>query len=245
MSYIKHVLQPGETIRYEGSVHWILYLPAIILALVAAAIFVLSSLVAWGYGWILAAACFLIALLFAFRAWFIRWMTEIAVTDRRVIYARGFIQRHSIEVHMDKIESIDVDQSMLGRFFDYGDVTIHGTGTTLEPLRDVDRPIAFRNQVTASYAGMTIEGIWHEETTCDSGSCSAGLLFGFRLGQAKWDTGTWVYCQNASVLRLRHRCRGRPECARAAAACDVRSDEELSRSNPQRRSRSSTSCGAS
>ena len=150
MSYIKHVLQPGETIRYEGSVHWILYLPAIILALVAAAILALSSLMAWSHGWILAAACLLIALLLAFRAWFIRWMTEIAVTDRRVIYARGFIQRHSIEVHMDKIESVDVDQSVLGRLFDYGDVTIHGTGTTLEPLRDVDRPIAFRNQVTAS-----------------------------------------------------------------------------------------------
>jgi Zn-dependent protease with chaperone function len=98
VSYIKHVLQPGETIRYEGSVHWILYLPAIILALVAAAILALSSLMAWSYGWILAAACLLIALLLAFRAWFIRWMTEIAVTDRRVIYARGFIQRHSIEV---------------------------------------------------------------------------------------------------------------------------------------------------
>jgi uncharacterized membrane protein YdbT with pleckstrin-like domain len=97
----------------------------------------------------LGAACRL-PLLLAFRAWFIRWMTEIAVTDRRVIYARGFIQRHSIEVHMDKIESVDVDQSVLGRLFDYGDVTIHGTGTTLEPLRDVDRPIAFRNQVTAS-----------------------------------------------------------------------------------------------
>jgi hypothetical protein len=39
---------------------------------------------------------------------------------------------------------------MLGRLFNYGDVTIHGTDTTLEPLRDVDRPLAFRNQVTAS-----------------------------------------------------------------------------------------------
>jgi hypothetical protein len=39
VSYIQHVLQPGETIRDEGSVHWILYLPAIILMLVAAAIF--------------------------------------------------------------------------------------------------------------------------------------------------------------------------------------------------------------
>jgi uncharacterized membrane protein YdbT with pleckstrin-like domain len=47
-------------------------------------------------------------------------MTEIVVTDRRVIYAHGFIQRHSVEVHMDKIESVDVDQGMLGRVFDYG-----------------------------------------------------------------------------------------------------------------------------
>jgi len=83
------------------------------------------------------------------RAWFIRWMTEIVVTDRRVIYAHGFIQRHSVEVHMDKIESVDVDQGMLGRVFDYGDVTIRGTGSTMEPLRAVDRPIDFRNEVTA------------------------------------------------------------------------------------------------
>jgi uncharacterized membrane protein YdbT with pleckstrin-like domain len=97
----------------------------------------------------LAVACLLVGLLLAFRAWFIRWITEIAITDRRVIYAHGFIQRHSVEVHMDKIESVDVDQTALGRLLDYGDVTIHGTGTTLEPLRDVDQPIEFRNQVTA------------------------------------------------------------------------------------------------
>jgi uncharacterized membrane protein YdbT with pleckstrin-like domain len=143
VSYVKHVLQPGETIRYQGSVHWILYLPAIILGVVGVA----SS--AFGPpGWVVAAICFLATLILALRAWFIRWMTEIVVTDRRVIYARGFIQRHTVEVHMDKIESVDVDQTMLGRFFDYGNVTIRGTGTTLEPLRDVDRPIAFRNEVT-------------------------------------------------------------------------------------------------
>ncbi|MGA7544909.1 MAG: PH domain-containing protein [Methyloceanibacter sp.] len=51
---------------------------------------------------------------------------------------------------MDKIESVDVNQSVLGRLFNYGTVTIHGTGTTLESLRDIDRPIEFCNQVTAS-----------------------------------------------------------------------------------------------
>jgi uncharacterized membrane protein YdbT with pleckstrin-like domain len=144
VSYIKHVLQPGEKIRYQGSVHWILYLPAIILSVIGAV-----SMAFGPPGWIIAAISISLAVLLALRAWFIRWVTEIVVTDRRVIYAHGFIQRHSVEVNMDKIESVDVDQSMLGRMFDYGDVTIRGTGSTMEPLRAVDRPIAFRNEVTA------------------------------------------------------------------------------------------------
>jgi len=37
VSYIRHVLQPGETIRYQGSVRWILYLQALLLAVVGAA----------------------------------------------------------------------------------------------------------------------------------------------------------------------------------------------------------------
>lgn len=96
-----------------------------------------------------AAICFLVGLILALRAWLIRWTTEIVVTDRGVIYARGFIQRHTVEVNMDKIESVDVDQTVLGRIFNYGDATIMGTGTTHEPLRNVDRPIEFRNEVTA------------------------------------------------------------------------------------------------
>jgi uncharacterized membrane protein YdbT with pleckstrin-like domain len=98
---------------------------------------------------VVSAICFFLALILALRAWFIRWTNEIVVTDRRVIYAQGFIQRHTVEVHMDKIESVDVDQTLMGRILDYGDVTIRGTGTTLEPIRDVDRPLAFRNEVTA------------------------------------------------------------------------------------------------
>jgi uncharacterized membrane protein YdbT with pleckstrin-like domain len=144
LSYLKHILQPGETVRYQGSVHWILYLPAIVLAIIGAVAAALGPI-----GLMIAALCFALALVLALRAWFIRWTTEIAVTNLRVIYAQGFIRRRSVEVHMDKIESVDVDQSVLGRLFDYGNVTIHGTGTTLEPFREIDRPIEFRNQVTA------------------------------------------------------------------------------------------------
>jgi hypothetical protein len=50
---------------------------------------------------------------------------------------------------MEKVESVDVEQTILGRFFDYGDITIRGTGESGERLRMIDRPLEFRNHVTA------------------------------------------------------------------------------------------------
>jgi uncharacterized membrane protein YdbT with pleckstrin-like domain len=74
-----------------------------------------------------------------------RFGTEIAVTDRRLISKTGFIKRHTTEISMDKVESVDVDQSMLGRVLGYGDVTVRGTGEGIEPLRNVASPIELRN----------------------------------------------------------------------------------------------------
>ncbi len=31
-------------------------------------------------------------------------------------------------MNMDKVESVDVDQSIMGRLLNYGDITIRGTG---------------------------------------------------------------------------------------------------------------------
>ena len=89
-------------------------------------------------------------------AWFIRWITEFAVTDRRVIYKRGFISRHTDEMNMDKVESVDVDQSILGRLLDYGTVRDHGhrrhaseTRTPRGIGRIASPPLALRNAITA------------------------------------------------------------------------------------------------
>ena len=82
-------------------------------------------------------------------AWIRRWTTEIAVTDRRVILKRGLIRRHTVEMNMTKIESVDVDQTLAGRLFDYGNVTIRGTGSSFETLRMIDAPLKLRTTVTA------------------------------------------------------------------------------------------------
>ena len=70
-----------------------------------------------------------------------RWITEIAVTDRRVIYKRGFITRHTVEMNMDKVASVDVDQSILGRMLDYGTVHVSGLAASKTTNADVVRGI--------------------------------------------------------------------------------------------------------
>jgi len=150
MSYVQHVLQPGEDIRHTANVHWIIYMPGMILLLAAVAVYLMAETGSSGRSiWlIVAAALALIAFAQLFRGWFIRWTTEVAVTNRRIIFKQGFIRRNTVEMHMDKVESVDVEQSILGRLFDYGDVYVRGTGTGLEPLRNVAKPLELRNHIT-------------------------------------------------------------------------------------------------
>jgi uncharacterized membrane protein YdbT with pleckstrin-like domain len=150
MSYVRSVLQPGEDVRYVASQHWILYWPGALLLVLAVVVFVYGrnahpDSLFWS---VIAAALALIAIVLLFREWFAWWTTEIAVTNRRVIYKTGFIRRDSNEMHMDKVESVKVDQSILGRILDYGDVTVLGTGSGWEAMRQIARPLELRNHIT-------------------------------------------------------------------------------------------------
>ena len=116
MSYINHVLQPGEIVRYQGSTHWMLYFPAILLAVIGLVTLTSTWDATQPYGMLVAVACLIIAFVLAVRAWWKRWTTEIFVTDRRVIFVHGFFDRQSIEVHMNQIESVDVDQTCSGGY---------------------------------------------------------------------------------------------------------------------------------
>ena len=149
MSYVNEVLQPDETVRFRTNVHWSVYLKAI------TALVIGLALLAWywqdGTGnmiLLLAAAAFGVsAFILVVPPFLERLGTEIAITDRRIIYKTGLVQRHTVEISMDKVESVDVDQSVLGRVFGYGTVTVRGTGEAAEPLRNVAAPIALRNAV--------------------------------------------------------------------------------------------------
>lgn len=150
--YIDEILQPGERVLYSTNAHWIFHLPAILAWIVALALLVLSRQTSADGLVILclvaAGAAALAALYWTVKGWFHRFTTETDVTNLRVVHKTGFIKRRTFEMALDKVESVDVNQSILGRILNYGDVTIKGIGEGRETIRTIASPLAFRSSIT-------------------------------------------------------------------------------------------------
>ncbi len=114
--YVTKTLIRGEHVVYEAKLHWIIYFS-------------------------------LKALLTLFMAPFIRSATsEFAITSKRLIIKVGLISRRTLEMNLNKIESVNVDQSILGRILGYGTIIVIGTGGTREPFSGIADPMGFRKK---------------------------------------------------------------------------------------------------
>ncbi|MGJ5033237.1 MULTISPECIES: PH domain-containing protein [unclassified Bradyrhizobium] len=151
--YIDEILQPGEKVLYSTNAHWMFYLPAIGAWIVVFGLLVLSRMTVNDNLVMLclatAAVIAIVALYWTVRAWFHRLTTETDVTNRRVVHKTGFIKRRTFEMALDKVESVDVNQTIMGRVLNYGDVTILGVGEGKETISTIAEPLAFRNAITA------------------------------------------------------------------------------------------------
>jgi uncharacterized membrane protein YdbT with pleckstrin-like domain len=151
--YIDDILQPGEKVLYSTNAHWIFYGPAITAWIVALVLFVSSretSIEGLILVYLSASAVVAIgAIYWTVKAWFHRWTTETDVTNMRVVHKTGFIKRRTFEMSLDKVESVDVNQSILGRVLNYGNVTVRGVGEGVETIDTIAAPLEFRNHITA------------------------------------------------------------------------------------------------
>jgi hypothetical protein len=77
----------------------------------------------------------------------IKVTTEIAITNNRLVYKRGLVARHVGEISIDRIEGVNVLQTILGRIFDYGRVMIRGMGVGEVVLPPIEDPIKFRRAI--------------------------------------------------------------------------------------------------
>jgi uncharacterized membrane protein YdbT with pleckstrin-like domain len=158
LAYLDSLLQPGETLLARSRPHWIILLAPIaelfVAVIVAIATFVAlpqSQLALIGYGvaglLAIGGALHLIA-----RA-LTRSTTEYGVTNIRVVQKRGVLSLHTIEMNLDKVESVDVDQSLLGRIFGFGTVAVHGVGARWDPIVGIEDPLGFRSAMTTRTGG--------------------------------------------------------------------------------------------
>lgn len=156
MGYIERNLAPRETLTYRTGCHWIVMfwplLGGLVLGCFGFALFAggwiatrngghYEGAIVWGG----------LALLFAaslIGGGIIRWLaTEVGVSDRRVLIKTGLFSRRSNEVLLPKVESIGVDESLLGRILGYGTVIVRGTGGTFERFAKIAHPIELRQQI--------------------------------------------------------------------------------------------------
>jgi uncharacterized membrane protein YdbT with pleckstrin-like domain len=151
MNYVDSILEPDEQVIHRAKPSRTLYAPALALTILSASalVFGAHAPAAELVGYFVSALSALLAAASFVHAWCKRNTTEIAVTDRRIILKRGFIRRYTVEMNMQKVESVDVDQTLIGRLFNFGNVTVRGVGSTFETLRGIDGPLKLRTSVTA------------------------------------------------------------------------------------------------
>ncbi len=116
MSYVSDNLIKDETIRYEGHLHWMTFVS-------------------------------LRGLLSLFILPLVEYLTsEFAITNKRIIIKQGFVSRRTMELNLNKVESVSVDQSIPGRILNYGSITVLGTGGTRERFANLAAPLEFRKR---------------------------------------------------------------------------------------------------
>jgi len=157
LSYIDNNLSSGETVLYRTRLHWIAmvshFITAFAVALAGIGLLITSfsklntkggasgELAVLGFLLLVAAAVVVVL------AFWKRSATEMAVTNKRVLIKVGLLSRRSTQIMLSKIESVHVDQSVVGRMLSFGTIVIRGVGGTPEPFVKIADPLEFWNEV--------------------------------------------------------------------------------------------------
>jgi uncharacterized membrane protein YdbT with pleckstrin-like domain len=125
VSYIDQILIDGEQVIYRAQLS--LWSQFVLLALGAILLPVFGlGLILWLWAWLICRT------------------TELAITNKRIVSKSGIIRRSTTELRLDKIESIKVDQGLVGRLLNFGSITISGTGGDKTPLESIADPLQFQ-----------------------------------------------------------------------------------------------------
>jgi uncharacterized membrane protein YdbT with pleckstrin-like domain len=146
MRYVEKSLTEGEQIVHTTHRHWIVLVGPVALTVVLA-VPGIALLFQKDYFWIGGVILLVIAAGVLSSGLQRRYGFEFAVTNKRVIYRKGIVSVSTDELFLDKIESVLVQQGLLGRWLGYGSVSVRGTGGSWEPFSHVADPLLLRRRI--------------------------------------------------------------------------------------------------
>lgn len=144
MAYIESNLLADETVVHRASLHWLVYWQAIVAGIAGVALMWIEPLAG--------AIAFGLAVVLAIPPFIAKSTSEFGVTSKRVIIKVGLVRRRTLELLLRQVESIQVEQSILGRIFDYGSITLSGTGGVREVFHNIAAPLEFRRKIQSLIA---------------------------------------------------------------------------------------------
>jgi len=131
--YVQNSLISGEQVEKDATISWFSQFWLLLIAF--ALICTLDPI-----------ACVIAAILVIYAVIDVM-TTELAVTNKKVIGKAGFIRRASVDLPLGKLESITIDQGIIGRIFNFGTVLVHGIGGNRVGIPNISSPLEFRRVV--------------------------------------------------------------------------------------------------
>lgn len=144
MSYVQEVLGKDEVVQHSAKValvrYWLEFLLGGLILLGSLPVLFMSE----GLLAKMEIGMFALGILLIVWPFLVRATTELVLTNRRVIAKFGVISRDTVEIGFKKIESIRVNQGVIGRMLNYGNIVITGSGATHAPIQNIANPLEFR-----------------------------------------------------------------------------------------------------
>ena len=152
MRYLDALLSDGETVLYAARRHWFVLFARMTLELILLVLLIgvaALSIPAWGEtGQYVAIAASVLGLVILVSALVdhLRWRNEqFVVTDRRVLQLKGVLDKRVLESSLEKINDVELHQTLFGRIFDYGTIDIlTGSEEALNRMEAIAHPLEFK-----------------------------------------------------------------------------------------------------
>lgn len=152
MRYPTRLLTDDEEILDQFRPHWRVLLPALLWAMLLAALAGIGmAALPDRWRWYAVGAAVVVWIALSIRSVFNWWFTNYVLTTERIIVRRGMIARTGVEIPLENVTNVLYSQSVMERLLRYGDVTLESAGTQgRSDLHDIPDPEGFQSQVYAA-----------------------------------------------------------------------------------------------